>query len=228
VSVGCTATSRRNVVRTLPSEPTGYLLLTPEQEEEVTGMITGIVDDVEPGDEEAELDGDNVWGRYEQHRGQPVRAIVKDLVTGGEGDGGCARPFEVEHIPLMWADLEALHALGILVRDIHLGNYLDGKLVDFSRAWTMYHPCLDTERVDLSELITLRTNDARDLEGMIDGYFGYDVEGVPEELHACAAGENDGGTDPTLYNWWEEGGEEAEAHVQGLYIEHGSYSDVDD
>ncbi|KAJ0121618.1 hypothetical protein J7T55_008784 [Diaporthe amygdali] len=43
----------------------------------------------------------------------------------------------------MHNDLESLHALGILVRDIHLYNYLGGKLVDLSRAWTMYHICLD-------------------------------------------------------------------------------------
>lgn len=37
-------------------------------------------------------------------------------------------------------DLEDLHRLGILVRDINIPNYLGGKLVDFSRAWTTPHP----------------------------------------------------------------------------------------
>ncbi|EAQ90445.1 predicted protein [Chaetomium globosum CBS 148.51] len=42
----------------------------------------------------------------------------------------------------MWADLQAIHSPGILVGDTHGGNYLGGKLVGFSRAWTMYHPAL--------------------------------------------------------------------------------------
>jgi len=29
------------------------------------------------------------------------------------------------------------------VNDTHSGNYLDGKLDDFSRSWTMYHQALD-------------------------------------------------------------------------------------
>lgn len=52
-------------------------------------------------------------------------------------------PWTASQIPQMHNDLESLHALGILVRDIHLYNYLGGKLVDLSRAWTMYHICLD-------------------------------------------------------------------------------------
>lgn len=86
--------------------------------------------DYEPDDDEASLRGRKIWGRYEQHRGQPIRAIVKDLIT----DDG----FEVAQISRMWADLEDFHPLGILVRDIHIGNYLHGKLVEFSRSWTMY------------------------------------------------------------------------------------------
>ncbi|KAI7780717.1 hypothetical protein LA080_015614 [Diaporthe eres] len=43
----------------------------------------------------------------------------------------------------MYADLERLHELSILARDIHPGNYTGGKIVDFSMAGTMYHPCLD-------------------------------------------------------------------------------------
>lgn len=39
----------------------------------------------------------------------------------------------------MWRDLEDLHTFGILVRDIQFGNYIGGRLVDLSRAWTMYH-----------------------------------------------------------------------------------------
>ncbi len=67
----------------------------------------------------------------------PVRAIVKDLV------GPEVFFFEPEHIGQMAEDLETFHRLGVLVRDIRVGNYLDGKLVDLSRSWTMPHPTLE-------------------------------------------------------------------------------------
>jgi hypothetical protein len=91
----------------------------------------------------------------------------------------------------------------------------------------MYHPCLDENRVVPSGRRSLSTREAKEFQGMIDDNFGYDVEEVPEELHECAAGKIDG-PDPTGYNWRERGGEEAEAHVQELYTEHGSYSEDDD
>jgi hypothetical protein len=40
----------------------------------------------------------------------------------------------------MWEDLEEFHKLGILVRDIHILNYMSGKSIDFSRSWTTPHP----------------------------------------------------------------------------------------
>lgn len=42
----------------------------------------------------------------------------------------------------MITDLEVLRSLGILVKDVHGGNYLKGKLLEFSRAYTMYHTSL--------------------------------------------------------------------------------------
>ena len=46
----------------------------------------------------------------------------------------------------MWEDRDTFHSLGIVVRDTHYGNYLEGKLVGFNRAWTMYHPVLTSYR----------------------------------------------------------------------------------
>ncbi|KAL2129115.1 hypothetical protein VTI74DRAFT_8205 [Chaetomium olivicolor] len=89
----------------------GYLLLSPQQEAEVTRRVTGQHCD-QFSKPDAELDGRNIWGRYEQHRGKPIRAIIKDFASGI-----CFAP---EQIAQMWDDLEALHALGILVRDIHV------------------------------------------------------------------------------------------------------------
>ncbi|KAK4099370.1 hypothetical protein N658DRAFT_525608 [Parathielavia hyrcaniae] len=199
----------------------GYLL-NPEQEEEITEKIMGIDYDPDDRNDSVPLNGwNNNWGRFEQHRGQPVRAIVKELDVFGSD-------FYATQVPQMWSDLKRLNALGILVRDLHAGNYLDGKLVDFSRVWTMYHPCLDGDRLCSSDLQNFRMGDARGLEGMIDDYFGYDVQEVPEELHEHAAGQYDAGTDPTLYDWRKLGGEEVEAHVQELCAEQPSESYSDD
>lgn len=113
----------------------GYLFLTPEQEHIVTCLIKG-EDNRQQTPEPDPLDGDGLWGRYAEHRGQPVRCTVKDLVDETQA-------FEASQAPQLWQDLKDIHALGIMVGDIHLGNYLGGKLVDFSLAWTMYHPGLD-------------------------------------------------------------------------------------
>lgn len=65
----------------------------------------------------------------------------------------------------MKEDLDMLYSLGIVVRDIRYGNYLRGKLVDFSRAWTMYHPSLDLTRPGRAH--ALRKQEILDLEQMI-------------------------------------------------------------
>jgi hypothetical protein len=166
--------------------------------------------DKEESDEEvsgSELAGYKTWYRYEQHRGQAVRAIVKDFVDD-DSDG-----FESKHIPSMWEDLKTLHTLGIVVRDIHMGNYLGGKLVDFSRAWTMYHPCLDGRYVYGRGLISLQRKDISRLEDMVDHAFDFAYE-VPQECHDIAGGFRDCGTAPHDYNWQEKSGGEAIAHVE--------------
>ncbi|SPQ27553.1 febd0a39-ca67-42db-b811-ab1929376945 [Thermothielavioides terrestris] len=112
----------------------GYLLLTPQQEIELERRVTAIDPDPLPDANASELTGHNFWTRHEQHRGLPVRAIVKDFVPGDRLTSAQVRA--------MWPDLQELHSLGILVGDTHGGNYLGGKLVDFSRSLTMYHPGL--------------------------------------------------------------------------------------
>lgn len=61
----------------------------------------------------------------------------------------------------VWRDLDDLHALRILVRDIHMGNYIGGRLADLSRAWAMYHPGLN--RIRRRDLEHLRITDTHDL-----------------------------------------------------------------
>ena len=45
----------------------------------------------------------------------------------------------------MREDLLALHAMGVYVQDIREDNYMNGKLVDFSRSWTRPHSLIDSK-----------------------------------------------------------------------------------
>lgn len=187
----------------------GYLLLTPQQEAHLAWKVTG-----EPGHlpdaNVGELDGNNFWGRHEQHRELPVRAIVKELVsqkwpTSNEVQG-------------MWADLQAIHSLGILVGDTHGGNYLGGKLVDFSRAWTMYHPALIQTRGNKLQDLMLE-----ELQNLQDNY--YDLKNnlaseridIPQDLEAFCSGHIAYYRNlPSAYNWlkWEKDADSAHAFVE--------------
>jgi hypothetical protein len=182
-------------------------------------------DESDESDEEvpgSEFAGRWTWYRDEQHRGQAVRAIVKDFIDDDDSGG-----FEAKHIPSMWEDLKTLHALGIVVRDIHMANYLGGKLVDFSRAWTMYHPCLDGRYVYGSGLISLQIKDISSLEDMVDHAFDF-AHDVPQECHDIAGGFRDCGTAPHDYNWREKGGAEVIAHVEHELVGLCSDSSEDD
>lgn len=106
----------------------GYLLLTQEQERDVTKALGHEYVNWEKHPEP--LDCSGVFSRWETHRHQPLRAIVKTYVESPES-------WTVSQLGQMYSDLEDLHKLGILVRDIHPRNYLRGKLVDFSMAWTI-------------------------------------------------------------------------------------------
>jgi hypothetical protein len=198
----------------------GYLLLTSQQEAEVTERARGIYYPP-PVDPDAPLDGTNPWNRWEEHRGLPVRAIVKEFVTTHE-------PFSSAQVPDLWKDLEDLHSLGILVRDIGVGNYLGGKLIDFSRSWTMPHPCL--EYIHPDTLCDVRQEEPLSLDGAIvdwgiENDWNWDQVKRPQELQDCASGEGENdryGTNPQLYDWrkWEQDLEAVDAFLgHELYAE---------
>ncbi len=148
--------------------------------------------------------------------GCPVRAIVKDLVDGE------VKYFEPRHIGDMAEDLETLHRLGVLVRDIKANNYLGGKLIDLSRPWTAPHPALD--HILEGDLRRQRRRDPVALHGCIvdwgvDDNWDWSVVKMPEELDKCAMGESeqDGwGWDLRRYEWrkWEENLEAAEEFLR--------------
>ncbi|KAK4147539.1 kinetochore Sim4 complex subunit FTA2-domain-containing protein [Dichotomopilus funicola] len=189
----------------------GYLLLTPHQEAHLAWKVTGESSDL-PSADIGELDGDNFWGRYEQHCSLPVRAIVKELVS--------PKLPTSDEVQGMWADLQALHSLGIFVGDTYGGNYLGGKLVDFSRVWTMYHPALIQtygnrwEEWILEELQKLQDNCYNVINSLpsenIDSFEDLDAFGVGHIADYISK------ILPSAYNWlkWEKDADAAHAFVE--------------
>ena len=153
--------------------------------------------------------------RQEQHRGLPVRAIVKDLAAPAYPTSAQARG--------MWPDLQALHSLGIFVMDTHLGNYMGGKLVDFSRAWTMYHPALEEIYVHTFQGLLLD-----ELQTLLDNYYELTNSSsvsidVPQDLEALCSGHLDSYRNfPCAYDWlkWENSTDDARTYVEeGVFEE---------
>ena len=190
----------------------GYLLLTPEQEFEVI-QRSGKTHPDDPNPE----DNPDPWYRMDGPlvHDRSVHAIVKDLVTD-------PKPFSADHVSHICNDLEELHKLGILVRDIRIANYLGGKLVDFSRAWTMPNPSF--VRIHPFQLKEQRQRDPHALQACIidwgvENKWDWDKVDFPRELEASACGESekDGyGTDPRRYDWrkWEEDLETVDAFME--------------
>lgn len=118
----------------------------------------------------------------------------------------------------MWRDLESFHALGILVRDVRIRNYMGGKLIDLSRALTMPHPSL--MHISAGDLDEERRMDAHSLRMAIldhgddEGWLWSEVR-IPDDLVKCAIGDGPGeyGIDLREYNWkkWEKRPAVAEA-----------------
>ncbi|KAK2605064.1 hypothetical protein N8I77_007940 [Diaporthe amygdali] len=176
----------------------GYVLLSKDQERRVT---EGLGEDFVDWEEHPEpLSCDGLFWRWEVHRHEPLRAIVKDYVEA-------STPWIASQIPQMYADLEELHKLGILVRDIHQGNYLGGRLVYFSMAWTMYHICID--RANIHGVRKHRMVEPYKFERMVDDWAHWNevVIEKPEALVRWhSKKDEDFGFDPRLYDWqkWEE------------------------
>lgn len=170
----------------------GYVLLTKGQEKHITEVLGEYVD-WESHPEPLECSG--LFTRMEAQRHEPLRAIVKEYIESSE-------PWAASQVPQMHADLEELHKLGILVRDIHQGNYLEGKIIDFSMAWTMYHICLD--RATPAGVKKMRFMEPYKFEAMIDHWAHCNREEIekPEGLLRWHSNkEEDFGFDPRLYNW---------------------------
>lgn len=130
-----------------------------------------------------------------------MRAIIKDFVEEGTPD------FEKSQTLQIYDDMEILHSLGIIIRDIHPGNYLGGKIIDVSRSWTMYHPYLD--RISWANIYQLRQEEPQGFENMIVAWATCNVHDtkipIPKGLKQWSGGLEGYGINPCDYNWikWE-------------------------
>ncbi|KAL1872714.1 hypothetical protein Daus18300_004260 [Diaporthe australafricana] len=100
-----------------------------------------------------------------------------------------------------------MHKLGILIRVTHLNNFLEGQLVDFSMAWTMYHFCFD--RANAAGMKKLRFRERYTFGQMVDEWASRYQEKIqkPEGLVKWRTREEeDVGFDPRRYDWqeWED------------------------
>ncbi|KAH8753611.1 kinetochore Sim4 complex subunit FTA2-domain-containing protein [Diaporthe sp. PMI_573] len=179
----------------------GYILLSKDQERRVTEAMGQEFVDWEKFPKT--LNGHGLFERWEPHRHEPLRAIVKDYVTS-------STPWMPSQVSQMYDDLEKLHELGIVVRDFHPGNYLGGKLVDFSLAWTTPHICID--RANKYGVRKIRLAEAEEFENMIidhaqNARWKPADKQWPEKLSRWQSEEGeDFGYDIRLYDWqkWEE------------------------
>jgi hypothetical protein len=94
---------------------------------------------------------------------QPLRAIVKALVDEKV-------PFTAKMISKMKKDLTALRRMFVYVRDIRADNYLGGKLVDFSSAWTAPHILVSTYLRSQASIDSDLQWDLEQFDQMIENY----------------------------------------------------------
>ena len=106
----------------------GFMAVSAKQED----VLAGPPFEIDPSE----------WNRPEQEYDlpvtgrQPFRAVVKQLVKSKQ---------HFRHVAQMRKDLLALQGMGVYVQDISKENYINGKLVDFSRSWTKPHLMLDPD-----------------------------------------------------------------------------------
>ncbi|KAI1176249.1 kinetochore Sim4 complex subunit FTA2-domain-containing protein [Nemania sp. FL0916] len=113
------------------------------------------------------------WNRQPEDEGTQLRAIVKDYI---KWTSLChRRSFET-----MRKNIQELNALGIYNMDIREGNYLGGRLFDFSIAITSPHLRLWTKFQPIDIILRDKKDDLRCFDSMVRGMeTGVDRNGEP-------------------------------------------------
>ncbi|KAI1075140.1 kinetochore Sim4 complex subunit FTA2-domain-containing protein [Whalleya microplaca] len=136
----------------------GYLLLDQEQQASLRQADA--------------FDWEKDWGYEEaEDAGKPLRALVKEFVALPDPPADGVGRWETEvavsprSAPRLISTVRTLHRSGILVRDISLANVIEARILEFSMAWTMPHPCLARVRWQ-----DRAHRDACDVDGIIDAW----------------------------------------------------------
>jgi hypothetical protein len=102
------------------------------------------------------------WNRGPADEGHPLRAIVKDRIYHNKSPFGKTSP------STMRSRLKQLNRLGIYNMDIREGNYLGGRLFDFSLAVTAPHLSLSRRIRDKSEILRDMRYDIRVFDDLME------------------------------------------------------------
>ncbi|KAK8008327.1 hypothetical protein PG991_010878 [Apiospora marii] len=108
---------------------------------------------------------EDTFGYMERHKGRPFRALVKEFIktypdlyptlpNHGPNNSRLANRFfrGAKDARTLVRGLRMIHKSGILICDINDGNVMNGRLIDFSRAWTVPHPVLNKETMENPEI----------------------------------------------------------------------------
>ncbi|KAK8061726.1 kinetochore sim4 complex subunit FTA2 domain-containing protein [Apiospora phragmitis] len=126
------------------------------------------------------------FGYRKRHEGRPFRALVKEFVKA-DRDLYPPLPNRSRSNVRIWntvfrntkdsrqliRGLKRIQKSGILVRDINGGNVMNGRLIDFSLAWTVPHPILVKEKMENDKIVDIYGggfSDASQVDSLIDNW----------------------------------------------------------
>ncbi|KAK6840410.1 hypothetical protein PG995_016164 [Apiospora arundinis] len=143
----------------------GYVLLDQEQQTVLRMKDTG-------------HDWAEDWCYDEVYAGQPIQALVKELIDFDPPDMNANINLRLlipaidssKTARTLFNNMVTLHRCGVLHRDINASNVVKGRFLDFSTSWTKPHPCLETKQIESakSPYDQLGISDADSLDDMIE------------------------------------------------------------
>lgn len=107
------------------------------------------------------------WGYSASLRGRPLYALVKEYIEIPSLKGlSVAKQTEVnvtpKTAPRLIRNIRTIHRGGIMIRDINTENVIEGKLIEFSLAWTVPHPCFTPHILEDDDMLPWWEQGSRD------------------------------------------------------------------